>query len=178
MTSHDHPNINNAASPTLTSLPPHLFSHHHIDATQWWADPTPGNPPLDNEWLNNEWRMTLQNEQLNNEGEDGDDAQHHHRPGSVPAQVSQHEPAQPAWAFSLHPLTGDATLPSATWQPHNKRSDEWPSDERPTNQRPHPACWMTLNDRMTEQWNNEQPSDEEDDGDDTQHHHCPGSVPG
>jgi len=93
MTSHNHPNINNAVSPTLTSLPPCLFSHHHIDATQQWADPTPGDPRLDNEQLNNEWWTTLQNEQLNNEGEDGDDAQHHHHPGSVPAQVSQHEPS-------------------------------------------------------------------------------------
>ena len=143
MTSHDHPNINNTVSPTLTLLPPHLFSHHHIDAMQRRVDPTPGDPWLDNERLNNEWRTTLQNEQPNDEGEDGDNAQHRHHPGSVPAQVSQHEPAQPAWAFSLHPLTGDATLPSATWQPHNEWPDEWPSDEQPTNQWPHPARWTT-----------------------------------
>jgi len=93
MTAHNHPNINNAASPTLTSLPPCPFSHHHIDAMQQRADPTPGDPWLDNEWLNNKWWTTLQNEQLNDEGEDGDDAQHCHGPGSVPAQVSQHKPS-------------------------------------------------------------------------------------
>ena len=152
MTSHDHPNINNAASPTLTLLPPRPFSHHHIDATQWRVDPTPGDPQLDNEQLNNEWWMTLQNEQLNNEGEDGDDAQHCHCPGSVPAQVSQHEPSHSIlWQGMPH-----------CRQRHGNHTMNGQTNDQPTNdptlhdERPHTLNdARRLNNQMMKRWTTE-----------------------
>ena len=77
------------------------------------------------EWLNDKW--------LNDEEDDSDDAQCHHRPGSVPAQVSQHDPPPP-------PLTvkAGATSLSVMWQWDNDQlNDDWwttPHNEQLNNQ--------------------------------------------